>query len=77
MSDTTPTFSVTQNKATESGVLQIGLGNLTLSLTTVDGQNELLVFATDEPKVHILHRQHIVDFNDVVHVMWNLEKLTK
>lgn len=62
-----------QNTATESGVLQITIGDNVLSVTTIDGMNEIVVFSKSGDT--IAEKKAVTDFSDVIHQMWNLERL--
>lgn len=62
-------------EAVGGGVLKVTVGNLVMSVTTIDERNEVLIYAADAPNVHITHKAHVTDFNDIVHMIWNLERL--
>tara|TARA_R110002074_G_scaffold160473_1_gene317967 strand:+ start:1608 stop:1841 length:234 start_codon:yes stop_codon:yes gene_type:complete len=62
-------------EAPGGGVLKVTVGNLVMSVTTIDGQNEVLVYAVNDPSIHVTHKSHVTDFNEIVRVMWNLERL--
>lgn len=66
-------FSLSQNTATKSGVLQITIGDNILSVTTLDGMNEIVVFSKSGDT--IAEKKAVTDFSDVIHQMWNLERL--
>ena len=61
-----------QNKATESGVMKIQIGKLELSITTLNGVNEVVVFSESGDQVS---QTTLTDFNDVVSLFWKLEAL--
>tara|TARA_Y100000310_G_C20030229_1_gene511451 strand:+ start:300 stop:533 length:234 start_codon:yes stop_codon:yes gene_type:complete len=65
-------FKVVQNKATESGVMKIQIGKLELSITTLNGVNEVVVFSESGDQVS---QTTLTDFNDVVSLFWKLEAL--
>lgn len=65
-------FRVVQNKATESGVMKIQIGKLELSITTLNGVNEVVVFSESGDQVS---QTTLTDFNDVVSLFWKLEAL--
>lgn len=65
-------FKVVQNKATESGVMKIQIGKLELSITTLNGMNEVVVFSESGDQVS---QTTLTDFNDVVSLFWKLEAL--
>ena len=65
-------FQVVQNKATESGVMKIQIGKLELSITTLNGVNEVVVFSESGDQVS---QTTLTDFNDVVSLFWKLEAL--
>lgn len=66
-------FSLSQNTATASGVLQIAIGDNVLSVTTIDGMNEIVVFSKSGDTIS--EKRGVTDFSDVIHQMWNLERL--
>lgn len=66
-------FSLMQNTATESGVLQITIGDNILSVTTLNGFNEMVVFSKSGDT--IAQKVGVTDFSEVIHQMWNLERL--
>jgi len=63
---------VTQNKATEAGVMKIQIGKLELSITTLNGINEAVVFSESGDQVS---ETKFTDFNDVISLFWKLESL--
>tara|TARA_R100001510_G_C7650694_1_gene208224 strand:+ start:1627 stop:1860 length:234 start_codon:yes stop_codon:yes gene_type:complete len=65
-------FQVVQNKATESGVMKIQIGKLELSITTLNGVNEVVVFSESGDQVS---ETKLTDFNEVVSLFWKLEAL--
>lgn len=65
-------FKVVQNKATESGVMKIQIGKLELSITTLNGVNEVVVFSESGDQVS---QTVLTDFNDVISLFWKLEAL--
>ena len=65
-------FQVVQNKATESGGMKIQIGKLELSITTLNGVNEVVVFSESGDQVS---QTTLTDFNDVVSLFWKLEAL--
>lgn len=67
-------FNLSSNPGTNSGVLQIEIGNTILSVTTIDGLNEIAVFSKDSNDT-ISEKRAVTDFSDVIHLMWTLEKL--
>jgi|DEB0MinimDraft_6_1074348.scaffolds.fasta_scaffold00191_12 hypothetical protein len=67
-------FSLSANAGTKSGVLQIEVGNTILSVTTINGVNEMVVFSKDSNDT-ITERKAVTDFSDVIHMIWNLERL--
>jgi len=67
------TFNLSSNPATKSGVLKIEIGNTTLSVTTLDGMNEIVVFSHSGDTIS--ERKSVTDFSEVIHMIWNLEKL--
>lgn len=74
MTDNKRPFKVSANVPNNSAVLQIEIGNTILSVATIDGVNEMVVFSKDKRDT-ISQRKVITDFSDVIHMMWNLEKL--
>ena len=73
MFDKTPRhFSVTQNKATEAGVIKIQIGKLELSITTLNGKNEAVVFSESGDQIS---EATFTDFNEVISLFWKLESL--
>lgn len=74
MTDNNRTFSLSSNPGTKSGVLQIEIGNTILSVTTINDINEIVVFSKDS-KDTISEKRAVTDFSEVIHMMWNLEKL--
>ena len=73
MFDKTPrTFNLVQNKATESGVMKIQIGKLELSITTLDGVNEAVVFSESGDQVS---QTIFTDFSDVISLFWKLESI--
>lgn len=65
-------FKVVQNKAVESGVMKIQIGKLELSITTLNGVNEVVVFSESGDQVS---QTALTDFNDVISLFWKLEAL--
>ena len=65
-------FELVQNKATESGVMKIQIGKLELSITTLNGMNEVVVFSESGDQVS---QTTLTDFNDVISLFWKLEAL--
>lgn len=65
-------FSLTNGP--HSGVLKIAIGNLTLSVTTINNRHEAVVFSESGDTVS--QKNGITDFMEVVHIMWNLERLS-
>lgn len=74
MTDNKRPFKVSANVPNNSAVLQIEIGNTILSVATIDGVNEMVVFSKDKRDT-ISQSKAITDFSDVIHMMWNLEKL--
>lgn len=66
-------FSLNANAGTKSGVLQITIGDNVLSVTTLDGINEIVVFSKSGDTIS--EKRGVTDFSDVIHQMWNLERL--
>lgn len=65
-------FKVVMNKATNSGVLKIQIGELELSITTLDGNNEAVVFSKSGDQIA---ERRFTDFNEVVSFFWKLEHI--
>ena len=65
-------FKVVQNKAAETGVMKIQIGKLELSITTLNGVNEVVVFSESGDQVS---ETKLTDFNEVVSLFWKLEAL--
>lgn len=74
MTDNKRPFKVSANVPNNSAVLQIEIGNTILSVATIDGVNEMMVLSKDKRDT-ISQSKVITDFSDVIHMMWNLEKL--
>jgi len=70
--ETDRNFSLTHGP--ESGVLKITIGKLTLSVTTINNRHEAVVFSESGDTVS--QKNGITDFMEVVHIMWNLERLS-
>lgn len=71
--DKTPRpFEVQMNKATGSGVLKIQIGELELSITTLNGLNEAVVFSKSGDQIA---QRTFADFNDVISFFWKLEHI--
>jgi len=60
------------NKATKSGVFKIQIGELELSITTLDGNNEAVVFSKSGDQIA---ERRFTDFNEVVSFFWKLEHI--
>ena len=60
----------------DRGVMKIQVGKMTMSITTIDGQNEVLV-TTGNGHTHLAHKQHIQCFSDIIHIFWDVEKIAK
>lgn len=65
-------FKVEMNKATKSGVFKIQIGELELSITTLDGNNEAVVFSKSGDQIA---ERRFTDFNEVVSFFWKLEHI--
>ena len=65
-------FEVQMNKATEAGVLKIQIGELELSITTLNGMNEAVVFSKSGDQIA---SRTFDDFNDVISFFWKLEHI--
>ena len=63
---------MTQNKATEAGVIKIQIGKLELSITTLNGKNEAVVFSESGDQIS---EATFTDFNEVISLFWKLESL--
>jgi len=66
-------FKLLENKNHDSGVLRIQVGAMTLSVTTINGINEMVVFS--ESGDAISEVIGVTDFSQVIHMMWNLERI--
>lgn len=57
-----------------TGCLDIKVGKLTISIATMDGKNQAIVLS--ESGDNISEKHDIKDFMDIVHIMWNLERIS-
>ena len=64
-------FEVQMNKE-HTGVLKIQIGELELSITTLNGINEAVVFSKSGDQIA---SRTFDDFNDVISFFWKLEHI--
>jgi len=65
-------FEVEMNNAAKSGVLKVKVGTLTISVTTIDGLNEIAVFSGSNT---VMTKRGVEDFGEVISTLWNVERL--